>query len=129
VKQLQELQLRVESAMERLNLRAEQNRLEGLDAEMLKPDFWSDSQAAARISQEAAGLRAHVESWVQLHKDIMVARELDELGDETMLEDLQQNLVRLSTQYAAKEFELKLSGPHDRSSAILSIYAGTGGTD
>ncbi len=129
LKRLSELQLKIETAMERLNLKQEQDRLELLDQQMSAPDFWNDSSAAAKTSQEASSLRTHIESWVQLHRDVMVARELAEMGDESMSEDLAANFERLQKVYSDKEFELKLSGEHDRSSAILSIYAGTGGTD
>mgnify|MGYP001043111117 CR=1 FL=1 len=129
VKQFKELQVRTESAMERLNLQADQDRLEALDAAMTKPDFWDDAKQAAATSQEAAALRTRIESWVQLHKDVMVARELAELGDANMQEDLAANLERLQKQFGAKEFELKLSGEHDREGAILTITAGAGGTD
>ncbi|TAK88813.1 peptide chain release factor 2 [Patescibacteria group bacterium] len=129
VKQFVELQLLVEEAMRRLGLEAEQGRLEELDAQMQAPGFWDDSQAAAAISQQAAGLRSHLEEWVGLHKDVMVAKELAELGDESMAGDLQANLERLQQAFAAKEFELKLSGTYDRNNAIISIFAGAGGTD
>lgn len=129
LKRLSELQLKVETAMERLKLKKEQDKLESLDSQMSTKDFWDDPQSAAKVSQEAASLRNHIESWVQLHRDVMVARELAEIGDDSMADDLNTNLDRLEANYSAKEFELKLSGEHDRSSAILSIYAGTGGTD
>lgn len=128
-KQFKELQLQIETAMDRLKLAQDQQQLEELDAEMQQADFWNDPQKAAQTSQKAAALRTHIESWLQLHKDAMVARELAELGDESMQDDLQANLARLQQTYSAKEFELKLSGEFDRSSAILSLYAGTGGTD
>jgi peptide chain release factor 2 len=129
LKQFNELQLKIESAMERLKLKADQDTLEDLERQMAQPNFWDNPANAAAVSQEAANLRAHVESWVQLHQDVMVARELAELGDASMAEDLQQNLDRLSVQYATKEFELKLSGEYDRNNAILTIGAGAGGTD
>lgn len=129
LKRLSELQLKIETAMDRLNLKQEQDKLEQMDQQMSAPDFWNDSATAAKTSQEAASLRSHIDSWVQLHRDVMVARELAEIGDESMTDDLNSNLDRLEKTYNAKEFELKLSGEHDRSSAILSIYAGTGGTD
>ncbi len=96
---------------------------------MAEPNFWDDPTAAAKISQEAAGLKSHSEGWNQLHQDIIMARELAELNDVSMQPDLQANLERLQELYSDREFELKLSGNHDRSSAILSIHAGTGGTD
>lgn len=129
LKQLSELQLHIETAMERLKLVDDQASLELLDNQMQQPNFWDSPQEAAKTSQQAAALRTHIESWLQLHKDVMVARELAELGDESILNDLTVNLERLQKSYSEKEFELKLSEPYDRSSAILTIYAGTGGTD
>jgi peptide chain release factor 2 len=129
LKQLRELQLNIESAMERLKLPGDQGHLVELDAQMQATGFWDDPAVAARISQEAASLRTHIDSWVQLHKDVVVAKELAELGDASMQEDLKENLGRLQDQYATKEFELKLSGEYDRSNVILTIGAGAGGTD
>lgn len=115
--------------MDRLDLKQEQQELEQLDDQMQQPDFWDNPQQAALTSQQAAGLREHINSWVQLHKDVMVARELAELQDQSMQQDLETNLKRLQDEFGAKEFELKLSGEYDRSSAILTISAGAGGTD
>lgn len=128
-KRFNELRLKVEEAMKLLKLDDDQVRLEELDQQMASPDFWNDPKEAASISQAAADLRNRIDSWVQLHKDVMVASELAELGDESMAADLSLNLERLEAQFVAKEIELKLSGQHDRGSAILSIHAGTGGTD
>jgi peptide chain release factor 2 len=129
IKQLSELQLKIETAMERLGLAAEQTRLEALDAQMAKPHFWDNPQEAAGVSQQAAMLRNHIDGWLQLHKDVQVAGELAALGDVSMAEDLSANLERLQQQYATREFELKLSGEHDREGAIMTISAGAGGTD
>jgi peptide chain release factor 2 len=128
-KNLQELQLRIESAMQRLNIDSDRRRLEELEADMQRPNFWDDAKAAATISQEAATLKAYIAEWTDLHQDVSVARELAELNDPSMQEDLTANYERLQAQYAAREFELKLSGPHDREGAILTISAGAGGTD
>ncbi len=115
--------------MSRLKLSDTQAELEQLDVKMAQPDFWDDPNKAAAESKQASALRNHIDSWVQLHKDVAVAGELADLGDESMQADIEVNFQRLKTQYESKEFELKLSGEYDRGSAILSIYAGTGGTD
>jgi peptide chain release factor 2 len=128
-KQFQELRLHVETAIQRLRLDADQARLDELEAAMSRPDFWEQPQRAATVSQEAASLRTRIESWKQLHQDVITAGELAALGDEALRQDLEANLQRLTAQYTAKEVELKLSGPHDREGAILTISAGAGGTD
>jgi peptide chain release factor 2 len=129
IKQFKDLSTRIETAMTKLKLVDEQTRLEKLDAKMRAPGFWDDPQTAADISKQAASLRSHIDGWVQLHKDAMVAGELADLSDSTMAEDLKANYDRLLAQYEAKEFELKLSGQYDRGGAILTIQAGAGGTD
>jgi peptide chain release factor 2 len=128
-KQFEELRLRIESAMARLDIAGDVQRVEQLEAQMAKPDFWDDPVAAATISQEVATLKTQAESWQHLYNDAKVAGELAALNDASMQADLQANLEKLQAQYGAKEFELKLSGPHDREGAILSITAGAGGTD
>lgn len=129
IKQFTELQLRIESAMQRLNLHADKTELERLEAEIALPGFWDEPKLAASKSQEAATLKSRLDSWNQLWKDTVLAAELAGLEDATMQTDLQSNLKKLTAQFAAKEFELKLSGKHDREGAILSITAGAGGTD
>ncbi len=115
--------------MQRLGIAADQVRLGELNTIMAQPGFWDDPKAAAKISQEAAGLKSHSDEWEQLRQDVIVARELAELGDASMQADLETNFERLQAAYAAREFELKLSGPHDRDGAILTLTAGAGGTD
>ena len=129
IKQLADLELRIRTAMERLNISADQAQLAQLDAEIAAPSFWDDPQVAAGVSRQAAGIRTHVDSWLQLKQDVGVALELAQLQDASMLADLQTNLASLEHQYAAKEFELKLSGEYDKGSAIVSVQAGAGGTD
>lgn len=115
--------------MDKLNIAGDEAKLAKLDEEMQAPDFWNDATAAGKTSQEAAALRKRAEEWRGLEKDAAASLELAEMGDESLEGDLTKALADLSKRYADKEFELTLSGPHDRGSAILNIYAGTGGTD
>ncbi len=128
-KQLEELQARIKAAGGQLNLAADEQVIEQLTTETLRPDFWQDSAAATTISQRLAGLQKHVRPWRELEKAVN-----DELeGLRTFGEEYQDSAKaayeHLATEYAKREFELKLSGPHDRANAILEIHAGTGGTD
>ena len=130
-KQFDQLLGQVRDAMAKLKLSADESEVERLQAETAAPDFWNDSQAAAKISQRLAELVKHIEAWRTLEKEISEEIEaLAEFGsDPDYLVSAKANYDRLAGDYAAREFELKLSGPHDRASAILEIHAGTGGTD
>jgi len=50
-------------------------------------------------------------------------------NDAETLAVLQQEAEALEKELDKKEFQLALSGPHDRDDAILSIHAGAGGTE
>jgi peptide chain release factor 2 len=129
IKQFKDLLLRVDSAIERLKIDDDRAELANLDAQMQSPDFWDDPAKAADVSRRAASLRDHIDGWLKLQSDIKVALDLAEMGDGAMQADLRSNLEKLEKDFGAREFELKLSGPYDRNSAILTIAAGAGGTD
>ena len=127
--QLTQLQQAINQATEQLDLVGEQQRLAKLQQQMAASDFWDDSQAAAAVSQQAAELEKHIQQWRDLQRQVTDTLELVELGDAALQREAQETYTRLQSEFDAKEFELKLSGPHDQGGAIVSIYAGTGGTD
>lgn len=131
-KRLKNIQAQLAEAMARLDLARDETALAELNHKMQAPDFWSDAAAAADISRRAAELARHIESWRSLETEIKEARELAELskgGDDHLEAELAALTEKIEREYAKREFELKLSGPYDRNGAILSIFAGTGGTD
>ncbi|MBW3537984.1 peptide chain release factor 2 [Candidatus Parcubacteria bacterium] len=128
-KQLQELLARIRAAMVQLGIAADQAELSRLESVMQAADFWADSAAAAAVSQRAASLRKHIEDWSRLEAEAGEALELARLGDDGLRDEISASYRRLAGEYARREFELKLSGPYDKNAAILSVYAGTGGTD
>jgi len=78
-------------------------------------------------------LRERVTTWQALAKQAddaleMVTMSADE-KDESLLAELQQEAEALAAAVEKLEFQLALSGPHDKASALLSIHAGAGGTE
>jgi peptide chain release factor 2 len=132
-RQLQLLLVRITEAIERLDLSADEVMIEELETASASPEFWNDPQLAATTSQRLAGLTKHVESWRQIEREVRDATELASMkeseADPQLREELESTFAHVSKIFDAKEFELKLSGLHDRSSAIIEIHAGTGGTD
>lgn len=132
-KRLQDLRAGIDDAIQRLDIAADEATIARLTDQAGRPNFWSDPDAAARISQQLAALGKHAEGWRTLQTDVVGALELLELADKAEAESLRTDLENIyetaRANYAVREFELKLSGPHDRSSAIIELHAGTGGTD
>lgn len=95
----------------------------------MAPDFWEDSTAAQDIMRQLTKLRAEVGDWEQVHRRLSDARELAELGDESLLEELSREVKTLTTIIDRLEFRALFSGEYDEESAILAIHAGAGGTE
>lgn len=117
------------NAIVRLKIADEEAKAESLRQQTLAPGFWNDSDAAQKVSQQLAELDKHVGEWRGLESRIAEALELVELGDSTMAADIQMDIQKLEAEVAAKQFELQLGGEYDKNNAVVSIYAGTGGTD
>jgi peptide chain release factor 2 len=131
LRQLEDLHGRITQAINQLKITDDEAKAAELNARTLEPGFWDDPATAAALSQQLAALTKHVESWRSLEKraddEIEALREFG--TDPSYLESAQRTYNELAAEFTSREFELKLSGPHDRSSAIVEIHAGTGGTD
>ncbi len=74
-------------------------------------------------------LREETERWNTLEQRVRDALELVSLEDESLYDELAAETEAMEREIAKLEFHLLLSGPYDRSNAILAIHAGAGGTD
>jgi peptide chain release factor 2 len=126
---LEELLAAVRGALARLGIPADEARLADLDAQALAPDFWSDPSRASATSKQAAALRRHVGLWRGMEQQVSDTLELSRLGDASLQSEVEETTVGLVADFEARRTQLKLSGPYDRNTALVSIYAGTGGTD
>ena len=83
--------------------------------------------------QNLTSLKDEVEGWQKMLSRVTEALELLELAeddeDEGLFNELEAEATKVETELARQEFELLLSGPHDRDPAILGLHAGAGGTD
>jgi peptide chain release factor 2 len=88
---------------------------------------------AQEAMQELANLKAEVERWQTLNNrvsDALVLLDLAEADeDEAMAAGIEAEAQAVEAALGRHEFELILSGPHDRDPAILALHAGAGGTD
>ncbi len=80
-----------------------------------------------------SALQDEVDSWRGLSSRVTDALELVELAnleeDETIIGDLGVEVKAIESALEKMEFQVRMSGKHDRSDALLSIHAGAGGTE
>lgn len=127
--QLRTIQATVSDAITRLDIVGEEAQAVELRTQTIATDFWDDSDAAQKVSQQLAELDRHIEEWRGLEKRIADAVEMTELNDASLENDIKNDIILLEDEVAAKQFELQLGGEYDKNNAVVSIYAGTGGTD
>jgi peptide chain release factor 2 len=128
-KQTESLEKAINSATEQLNINALNKELEGLKLASLQPGFWDEAAKAQEAMKQIAKLVDRVQPWLDLQKEIEEVSELLKLKDVSLQNELSQQLERIDKTFSELKEELKLSGTYDSHDAILSIYAGAGGTD
>jgi peptide chain release factor 2 len=83
--------------------------------------------------RQLSGLREAVMTWQGIDQRAKDALDLIEMGmdagDESLLAELTGEAEELTNLLEKLEFQLSLSGRHDKDSALLSIHAGAGGTE
>jgi peptide chain release factor 2 len=119
----------IAEAYQRLDIDRHAAELARLQTESQQPDFWNDNLHAQGVMKQIAKLEAQSRPWQQLMADTADASEMLALGDDSMLDELVTQLDAVEARYQALKSELKFTGQYDNYDAILSIYAGAGGTD
>ncbi len=111
-------------------------RVEALEAEMSRPDFWDDQNRAQSVTTEASRMKSSVSAMEDLQSKVDDLRTLLELVDEADEEEAEAYSAEIETQVrdlSARldrvELESFLSGELDDKNAIVSIHAGAGGTE
>jgi peptide chain release factor 2 len=103
-------------------------RVGELEAAMGEPGFWDDQRRAAEISSEQARLAKRLERYESLTRDYEEARELYEL-DGDLAEELDAHLQPLERELDRLREDALFTGEYDAGDAVVTIHAGTGGTD
>lgn len=124
-----DLQKEVNTALERINFPNLLRERGILDEEMARPDFWTDTARAQQISKQHAALLRRMRPWEELRREVNDVLELAKLNDAEILDDLNRQLTVAHNTFERLKGDLKYNDPYDDHDAILSIYAGAGGTD
>jgi peptide chain release factor 2 len=103
-------------------------RLAQLEKQMSQPGFWDDQSRAASISSEHARLSRRLERYERLKREYDDARELFAL-DGDMADEIASSLAPLRLELDRLQEDALFSGEYDGGDAVVTIHAGTGGTD
>jgi len=129
LKQARALRREIDGAWQRLKITELSQQLDELQTASQQAGFWDESTRAQGIMKQISKLENRVAPWRQLQAALAETEELLKLNDAGLQTELAQQLDAIAHDFAALKEELKFNGPYDGHDAIVSIYAGAGGTD
>jgi peptide chain release factor 2 len=108
-------------------------RLESLENETTKQEFWSDSENSAKVLSEVNSLKKKITIFNNIEKDLESNFSFIELleteSDDEIQKELEQSIKKLSSDIDSLEISTLLSGKYDKNNAIITIHPGAGGTE
>jgi peptide chain release factor 2 len=99
-----------------------------LEEELGSPGFWDDQRHAAEVSAEHARLTRRLDRYRRLTQDYEDAKELLALDGE-MEGEIASSIAPLRNELDRLQEDALFSGEYDAGDALVTIHAGTGGTD
>ena len=97
---------------------------------MGEPSFWDDQARAARLSSEHARLTRRLDRYESLASEAGDLLELVQMAsDDGELEEVADSVEALKRQLDRLQEDALFTGDYDAGDAVVSIHAGTGGTD
>ncbi|MFT4050337.1 MAG: peptide chain release factor 2 [Solirubrobacterales bacterium] len=106
-------------------------RVEDLEAQMGAEGFWDDQEKAAKVNAEYARANRKVEEFDTVSAEVDDLNALAEMAaeDDSMADELEDQLADLEKRMAVLEEERLFTGEYDAGDAVVTIQDGAGGTD
>ncbi len=100
---------------------------------MEEPTFWDDAEKAQQKMKHLGSLKEDVEGYQKLEQDRDDIRDMIELADEEndtdMVPEIQDMYEGFKKAFESIRMKTLLSGEYDSCNAIVTLHAGTGGTE
>lgn len=128
-KQITQLLSEVDAAIKTADIPNKEKKLAELNKQLEDPDIWKDNLRAQETSKQQAKLAATVQPWSNIKYQISDIKELVELADDTLKDDIETQLADISETFEELKESLKYNGPYDDHDAVLRLQSGAGGVD
>ena len=95
------------------------------------PGFWDDPESAAKVGAEHTRLQRRLDGFTRLQADADDLEGLVELAeeDESLAGELEEAIASVEARLSDLEEQRLFTGDYDAGDALVTINAGTGGTD
>ncbi|TSC88995.1 MAG: peptide chain release factor 2 [Microgenomates group bacterium Gr01-1014_5] len=125
--QLLELKERLDKVVRGLDLEAKKLKLQELEIESARPDFWNDTRHAQNVMRQAGSIREEMETVDKTEKEINDA--LSVVTEADLASEVKETIKQVEKVIDKIEVLTFLSGSYDKNDAIVSIHSGQGGTE
>lgn len=126
---LQELEQRVVNNKKNIDFVALNKELAELEAKLQSPEVWSNQNLASELGQKSREIKETLEMFEHWNNLIDDAKAAYEIGDSELIQESENELVKLEKELDKYDVQKMLSGEYDEADAFLTINAGAGGTD
>lgn len=131
--QLEEIGKLIDLGLKKVDLEGKKKELVELNEKMLTPDFWNDREKAQQVSQRTSNINKLIKVWEGVMGEcaelLEMLPEISPEKDAKAAEEYKGMVVSLAERWRKLEISTFLGGKYDENNAIVSIHAGTGGTD
>jgi len=127
------LQKKILDLKKRVDLASKKSQIKNLEEQMSDPAFWQDQKQAKTVSRQTANLKSEVEGWQNLEQSIgdLLSMSQDDDVDQSasLTKEITDQFYKLEKHFSQLEIKTVLNGKYDSANAVLTIYAGAGGTE
>lgn len=116
-------------AARQLELTHKERELTTLEEALAQPELWNNPARATQLNKQFSQQQSFVQPWQALRMQLNDISELMELGDDSLQQEFDGQIVAMEAAFSELKKALLLSGEYDDHNAILRITAGVGGTD
>ncbi|HUC96110.1 MAG TPA: peptide chain release factor 2 [Candidatus Saccharimonadales bacterium] len=119
----------IDAAFLRLNIADKQKTIALLTEQLAHSEVWNNPTEAQAKSKQLSALSNTVDPWIILRTQVADIIELMKLGDNSMLQEFDEQVTALDRDFAKLRKDLLYHGKFDDHNAIIRLSAGVGGTD
>ncbi|MDR0887172.1 MAG: peptide chain release factor 2 [Candidatus Nomurabacteria bacterium] len=120
---------RIDKAWEKIGGEAKSLLTEELTAELADSEIWNNPRVAQEKAEELSALNRLVRPWVAVRERVLELRDLIELDDASISDEIEADLAGLEDEVSELEKVLRFAGEYDFGNVIMRITAGVGGLD
>ncbi len=132
IQAINDYSVRLDELKSAANLKQKNIDLKKYNNLMENPDFWDDPKQSSNILKQMKFLKDIVESFAHLEgdlDDLKVFFDIYKTEDNSIINELENLIYKISTELNDFELQLLLSKEYDNTDAIIDMHPGAGGTE